>query len=97
MIRDWAGTDSSSDDVAELSSAGPGDGLRSSGEGSGCGAWSGDLAGTDAMGRDERRRRSLVRDANPTPGRGDAGAPVISRKTVVLVDVFRVTNGRIDE
>ena len=96
-MRDCAGTDSSSDDVAELSSAGPGDGLRSSGEGSGWAACSGDLAGTGAMGRDERRRRSLVRDVNPTPGRGDGGAPVISRKTVVLVDVFRVTSGRIDE
>lgn len=49
------------------------------------------------MGSDERRRLSPAREANPTPGRGEAGAPVISLKTVVLVDVFRATSGRIDE
>lgn len=83
--------------MVELSSAGPGDALCSSGDGSGCATLSGDL-GTFEMGSDVRRLRcSPARvDVMPIPGRGDAEPPVMSRRTVVFVEGFREMTGRID-
>jgi hypothetical protein len=54
------------------------------------------LARPDEIGNDERRRRSPVLVAIPIPGRGEAEPPAISLRTVVFVEAFRATIGRID-
>lgn len=99
MIRDWAGRDSSSDDVVALDSAGPGDVDGSRGGSAGdAGIW----LGVEDIGIDESLRRPLcsaIRAPEPglpeLPNRGDDPPPT-SRRTAVLVEVLRDTTGRVD-
>lgn len=95
MIRDWAGLDSSSDDVAELNSVGPGEVIRSR---SAATRGSGDFVVGDATGIIERRVRptcSVGRMASClVPGFGD-DSPA-SLNTAVLADVLREMFGRAD-
>ncbi len=93
-MRDCAGLDSSSDDSPELDSAGPGDRGSSLVD---SGSLSGDLAGDEAIGNDERRRRvvdsnAVFSDTGLLSGRGVE--PLPSRRTVVFSDVFLEAVGR---
>lgn len=91
MIRDCAGSESSSEDDEELGSAGPGEGERSGS------CTSGDLATGEAIGRDDSLLLeicSAVRTGTAFPGLGDD--PAASLRTDVFADAFLETFGRAD-
>jgi hypothetical protein len=97
MMRDWAGIDSSSDEVAELVSAGPGEFilLTSAPSCSGDLGDLGDLGTGDPIGNDDSRVRpacSAARRLGLLLALGEAPPP--SLMTVVVAEVLRDMVGR---